>query len=206
MFNQLMTDTLTLRKPNGQVFENIRACVAGKGILIEDVRLPIESGDKLTRSLPSGLTEEFVVDDPGFHERFSGMAAHFQVKVRRVGSERRPPQVQNVFYGPIGSLAQNSQHFSQTASIGVQSQDLTRLISELATHLGELNLDPRQKQRAEAQIATLKLELAGEADPAIVKQAGHTLRNILEGAIGSLLATAAQPGLWHWIHQTLASF
>lgn len=206
MFNQFMTDTLTMYKPDGQVFENIRACVTGNGILIEDVRLPIEAGDKLTRSLPSGLTEEFIVDDPGFHERFSGIAAHFQVRVRRANSETSPPRVQNVFYGPVGSLAQNSQHFSQIASIGIQSQDLTRLINELATHLDELNLDPRQKQRAEAQLVILKVELAGEADPAIVKQAGRTLRNIIEGAIGSLLATAAQPGLWHWIHNTLASF
>ena len=206
MFNELMTDNLTMHKPDGRVFENIRACVAGKGILIEDVRLPIEAGDKLTRSLPSGLTEEFIVDDPGFHEKFSDMAAHFQVKVRRANFEKSPPQVQNVFNGPVGSLAQNSHHFNQTSSIRIQSQDLNRLINELTAHLDELNLDLRQKQRAEAQIATLKVELAGEADPAIVKQAGQTLRNITEGAIGSLLATAAQPGIWHWIHQALGTF
>jgi len=69
-----------------------------------------------------------------------------------------------------------------------------------------LNLDVRQKQRAEAQIATIRAELAGDPDPTIVKQAARTLRNITEGAIGSLLATAAQPGVWHWIHQALAAF
>jgi len=37
----------------------------------------------------------------------------------------------------------------------------------------------------------------------IVKQAGRTLRNILEGAAGSLLATAAQPTVWAWIHQVM---
>jgi len=85
-------------------------------------------------------------------------------------------------------------------------QELAKLVSDLTAHLDELNLDTRQKQRAEAQIATLKAELTGDPDPAIVCQAGRTLRNITEGAIGSLLATAAQPGIWHWIHQTLASF
>src|SRR5664279_490298 len=49
--------------------------------------------------------------------------------------------------------------------------------------------------------ATLKAELAGQPDPGIVRQAGRTLRNITEGAIGSLLAASAQPGLWHWIQQ-----
>jgi hypothetical protein len=208
VFDQFMTDTLTLHKPDGRVFENIRACVGGKGgILIEDVRLPIELGDTLTRTLPNGLKEDFIVDDPGFCATFSGIAAHFQVKVRRAGSGKKShPPVHNVFYGAVGNLAQNSEHFSQTVSMETPPQELAKLVSDLTAHLDELNLDTRQKQRAEAQIATLKAELTGDPDPAIVCQAGRTLRNITEGAIGSLLATAAQPGIWHWIHQTLASF
>jgi len=201
-----MTDTLVLHKPDGRVFEKIRACVTGGSILIEDVRLPIKAGDKLTRLLPNGLTEEFVVRDPGFHDKFSNLAAHFQVKVRRATSEKKPPQVHNVFYGPVGNFAQNSEHFTQAANMGIEPQDLARLIREFANHLDELNLDVREKRRVEAQIATIEVELAGDADPAIVKQAGRTLRNITEGAIGSLLSTAAQPGIWHWIHQTLANF
>ncbi|MGA2723003.1 MAG: hypothetical protein ABSG79_11400 [Bryobacteraceae bacterium] len=110
------------------------------------------------------------------------------------------------FYGSVGNVAQNSEHFSQTAGIGVQPKDLARLATELTAHLNELNLDARQRQRAEAQIATLKAELAGDPDFAIVRQAGRTLRNITEGAIGSLLATAAQPGVWHWIYQQLSNF
>jgi hypothetical protein len=73
----------------------------------------------------------------------------------------------------------------------------------LSDHLCELRLDPRQEQRAEIQIAALKTELSGEPDPAIVTQVGRTLRNITEGAIASLLATAVQPSIWHWIQQRL---
>jgi hypothetical protein len=39
----------------------------------------------------------------------------------------------------------------------------------------------------------------------VVRQAGRTLRNIIEGAIGSLAATAAQPAVWHWIQQALST-
>ena len=120
--------------------------------------------------------------------------------------EKLQPLVNNVFYGAVGSLAQNSDHFTQAANIWIQPQDLARLVTEFAEHLNELNLDEHQKQRAKAQIATLKTELAGEPDPVIIKQAGRTLRNITEGAIGSLLATAAQPAVWQWIHQILTSF
>jgi hypothetical protein len=114
-----------------------------------------------------------------------------------VPNEKLQPLVNNMFYGPVGSVAQNSEYFTQTANIGIQPQDLSRLVTEFTNHLDDLSLAGRQKQRAEAQIAALKAELAGVPDPAIVKQAGRTLRSITEGAIGSLLATAAQPTVWH---------
>ena len=118
--------------------------------------------------------------------------------------ERNPPHLTNVFNGPVGNFAQNSSHFTQTASSGV-SPDIARLVAEFTDHLDELKLEARQKQRAEAQISALKAELAGDADPGTVAQAGRSLRNITEGAIGSLLATAVQPGVWHWVQQTMNS-
>jgi len=98
--------------------------------------------------------------------------------------------------------AQSTQN--QTVSYNTQDiSDLARLVSELASHLGELQIDAPQRQKAEAQIATLKAQLSDEPDPIIVKQAGRTLRNITEGAIGSLIATAAQPTVWIWIHDVM---
>ena len=107
------------------------------------------------------------------------------------------------FYAPVGNVAQNAEHFSQTANNTIQSEDLAKLVKQFSEHFNELNLDARQQQRAEAQLAILKTELTGEPDPAIVKQAAHSLRTITEGAIGSLVT---QPGVWHWIHQVLSSF
>ncbi len=80
----VLTDVLTLEKPDGRVFENIKAHVSDKGILIIDVSLPIEAGDKLIRVVPSGLRDVFVVDDPGYHAAVGGvLPAHFQAKVHR---------------------------------------------------------------------------------------------------------------------------
>ncbi len=96
----------------------------------------------------------------------------------------------------------------QDVKLRIDTPDLARLVTDLSKHLDELNLEDRQKQRAEAQIAALRAELAGgEPDPAFVRQAGRTLRSITEGAIGSLLAAAAtQPTTWQWIHHILRSF
>jgi hypothetical protein len=86
---------------------------------------------------------------------------------------------------------------------GNQMSDLSRFVNELACHLEELPIDAAQRRKANAQLATLKAQLSDEPDPVIVTQAGRTLRNILEGAIGSLLATAAQPTVWGWIDEAL---
>lgn len=119
-----------------------------------------------------------------------------------VPAEKLQPLV-NYFFGSVGNVAQSSWDFTQTAKVPKQHQELAKLVTNIADHLDELNLGPSQRQKAEAQIATLKAQLSDDPDPVIVKQAGRTLRNITEGAIGSLIATAVQPGLWHGIQQTM---
>ena len=115
-------------------------------------------------------------------------------------------QLVNNYFGPVGNIAQHSQNFRQTANTRVEHHDLRRLVAEFTDHIDELKLDARQKQKAEAQISTLRAQLADEPDPIIVNQAGRTLQNITEGAIGSLLAAAVQPTVWQWVHQTMAQF
>jgi hypothetical protein len=97
----------------------------------------------------------------------------------------------------------STQH--QTVTYGQNDlADLNRLVSELTAHLGELPLQPAQQRKAGAQVATLKAQLTDEPDLIIIRQAGQTLRNITEGAIGSLAATAVtQPNVWTWIHEVM---
>jgi AbiTii len=121
-----------------------------------------------------------------------------------VPEEKLRPLVQNIFYGTVGAVAQDSKHFNQTVAIDVSPQEIVRLVNEFETHIDELALNHEERRRAEAQISTLKAESVQEPDVALVRQAARSLRNITEGAIGSLIATAAtQPPVWHWILQTL---
>jgi AbiTii len=122
---------------------------------------------------------------------------------RPVPLERLQPLVNN-YFGPVGNIAQHSQEFKQTAAVGLEPQDLSRFVTEFDAHLDDLGLNAQQRKKAKAQIATIKAQLADEPDPLIVRQAGQTLRNVTEGAIGSLIATAAQPTVWHWIQQAMA--
>jgi hypothetical protein len=123
-----------------------------------------------------------------------------------VSREKLRPLVQNTFYGNVGAIAQHSDHFSQTATIGTSPQELLKFVTEFTQRLDELELNERQKQRVQAQLATLEAESTSEPEAAIVKQAACALRNLTEGAIASLLATAVQPTVWSWIHETLKAW
>jgi hypothetical protein len=137
------------------------------------------------------------------------------------GAQRRPDQPSANFPSISYNIVYNTMHVgtmsnspvqqggvnstqNQTATYSTQDvTDLNRLVTELTSHLDELQIDSRQRQKAEAQIATLKAQLTDEPDPLIIKQAGRTLRNITEGAIGSMLSTAVQPTVWVWVHEIM---
>jgi hypothetical protein len=137
------------------------------------------------------------------------------------GAKRSPDQPSANFPSVTYNIVNNTMHVgamhnSPVQQGGVQAAqhqtvtyspsdlaDIGRLVAELTTHLYELPLEITQRRKADAQIATLKAQLSEEPDPVILTQAGRTLRNITEGAIGSLLATAAQPSIWAWVQQAM---
>lgn len=106
-------------------------------------------------------------------------------------------------------IQQAGAYSSQTASFARGSQersDLEKLVQAMSGAIEELALGERDRRKAEAQIRTIEAQLADEEpDSGIIGQAGATLRNVTEGAIASLIATAVQPAIWHWIGYTLAA-
>lgn len=121
-----------------------------------------------------------------------------------VPPEKLQPIIQNVFHGSVGNVAQNSQQFSQTAQLGIGVEDLSKFIDEFRAHIAELKLGPEDTKRVDIQLRTMDAQLLDEPSPVIVREAGRSIRNITEGAIGSLIATAAQPSVWTWIHSILS--
>ena len=122
-----------------------------------------------------------------------------------IGAEKVQSLVHNHFYAGVGNIAQGSRDFQQKANVGVNSEDLAKFVSEFTKHLDELSIDQLTKRKAEILLATLKAQ-ESDPNPVIVGEAGRTLRNLTEGAIASLMATAVQPPLWNWISRILQSF
>lgn len=79
-----MLDRVTLPKPDGRRFPNIRASVQADKIFIDDANLPIEEGDFSERSLPSGHVETYQVTDRGFVKGMGNYPSHYQSAISKV--------------------------------------------------------------------------------------------------------------------------
>ena len=82
--SRLLSDRVTLVKSDGQRFESIRASVQPGKIFTQDPSIPIEEGDRFERTLPSGITEAFIVTDAGFYQGIGGIPSHYQSSVRKI--------------------------------------------------------------------------------------------------------------------------
>jgi hypothetical protein len=83
MPDELIDEVVTLVRKNGQKVAGIQAAVRPKLIFIADDSVRIEEGDKLTRKLPNGGEEVFLVRDRGYVPKSGLLPAHYQVKVER---------------------------------------------------------------------------------------------------------------------------
>lgn len=83
---RFMKDKVTLVKQNGQEYLDVLASVQKDKIIIIDSNLPIEEGDRFTRTLANGLQESYLIIDRGYRERVAGITAHYQCEVRKESS------------------------------------------------------------------------------------------------------------------------
>lgn len=116
----LPKDIITIVKPSGEVFDDIRANVQPRVIFIHDEKLPLEENDKIYRKLPSGLVETYIVIDRGYFSWIGGIRGHYQAKVRKEGSinEEKYNSIINVYNasGPNSRININSTDNSKNYS------------------------------------------------------------------------------------------
>jgi nucleoside phosphorylase len=82
VFNGFHNASVTLVKPDGSRIDGIPAVVQPKLIIIDNAAIPVEEGDVIERTLPSGVVERYTVVDPGFHDGL-GIPAHYQIRFKR---------------------------------------------------------------------------------------------------------------------------
>src|SRR5688500_12887787 len=79
---ELMTDVVTLVKPDGTRIEGIKARVSPEQIRTFDASLSVEAEDSIEQQLPDGRTESYFVLDPGYRGgRPPEVPASYSIKV-----------------------------------------------------------------------------------------------------------------------------
>ena len=103
-------------------------------------------------------------------------------------------QIQNAINSPIQQGINSVQHQTATYQLPPISK-IEEVISQIEKHLSDLSLTSKKERLVKAQVATIKAQIMDEPNQNIIKEAFGTIRNVIEGAAGSMLASGVWPSI-----------
>lgn len=161
-FAALMTDIVSVLKQNGQTFDGIKSSVQTDKIFIQGSEPLIEIGDLVRRRMSNGGEETFRVLDPGFHERFHGIPAGYQMRVVKLGVPEAAKAIQNITYNISGHNARiNQNSVDNSTNFVTDNADAIELLSALRVEVARLDLSPEQRKDASDLLDTAAAQLNG---------------------------------------------
>ena len=101
-FDRMMTDRITIIKPDHRRFPELRCSFQGSQVIIidKDDQLPLEEGDTIVHHQRNALRPEYVVTDRGYTGGVGGIPSHYCAKVKRkvtkdedAGQSANPPAI-----------------------------------------------------------------------------------------------------------------
>jgi hypothetical protein len=191
-FSDMLNDNVTLLKKNGDRVEGIKASVQAKNIFINRSDILIETGDLIQRNMSNGGEETYEVIDPGFHESFHGIEAHYQMTHRKLGLPEAKAAVQSITYNISGANARVNNHSTDNSVNTVNiNPDVAEHISMLRQEVKRLVPDQEQQPALEV-VDAIEGQFESNAPSKIVVK---TLLGALPSAgsiasIGSFLLSA----------------
>jgi hypothetical protein len=175
-FDDFMTDSIIVRKQNGDLLEGLKASVQRDKIFLERSDVLIEPRDLIERRTSNGAVETFEVIDPGFYEAFHGIKAHYQMSVRKLGLPEAKQRVESITYNITGHNARINNHSVDQSTNTVNfGDDLREHIEGLRQVIQSLT-DAQQKQEALEIVNAVEVQLAS---PNPSKTVVSTLLNAL---------------------------
>ncbi len=191
-FEGMMNDRVTLVKKDGSVTKVEIKCLVTKGrIQIHDATLPIEVGDHLLRKLPSGLVEDYIVENPQLHSGLESIGAFYIVDVRRTDAPAAQPST--IIHGITANFAGANSRLTIGTDNSVNSSTVISGL-QVASFLEQLKpslvaLPEAQRAKIAEPISRLEEEIrSGKADQAKLRSALQSMKSIAEEAAGNLVA------------------
>lgn len=140
-FDDLLTDTVSLLKQNGEIVEGIKASVQKGKIFIQRSDILIEQDDLIQRTMSNGAEETYRVIDPGFHEKFHSIPAGYQMDVHKLGLPEAKSAVQNITYNISGTNNRINQNSTDNSiNIANINPDIQEHINALREEIKKLEL------------------------------------------------------------------
>jgi len=148
-FKDLLTDTISLLKNNGERIDNIQSSVQTNKIFIYRSDILIEPGDLIQRNMSNGGEETFQVIDPGFHEEFHDIPAGYQMRVKKLGLPEAKKAIQNITYNFNGNNTRvNNNSTDNSTNIVNLNKDVVEQITLLRQEINHLISSSEDKQSA----------------------------------------------------------
>ena len=154
-FSEFMTNKISLVRKNGERIDNILASVQGKEIIMDNISLKMEEGDKILRMLPNGTEERYTIINLEYHlnDLFQGME-HVEIHVRKetqIDSHGPPNQNFNI-YGNNSQMNINSPN----ANLNNINITCTELFEKLRCVIEEKITDENARSELLNQVSELE--------------------------------------------------
>ncbi|HGY9586801.1 MULTISPECIES: hypothetical protein [Vibrio] len=170
-FQRMMTDRIKVIKTNGDEYSDLKASVQDKGIYLMQSNVLIETNDLIQRFMSSGGEETYKVIDPGFHEKFHSIPAHYQIKAKKLGIPEAKEAVQNITYNFHGDNARvNNNSVDNSTNIVNQNSEIVEHILLLRSEIDRLVQDTAEKKEALEVVDAIELQIQSDKpSKAVVK-------------------------------------
>lgn len=189
-FDNLLTDTVSLLKQNGEIVEGIKASVQKGKIFIQRSDILIEQDDLIQRTMSNGAEETYRVIDPGFHEKFHSIPAGYQMDVHKLGLPEAKSAVQNITYNISGTNNRVNQNSTDNSiNIANISSDIQEHINALREEIKKLNIPEEEAISSYEVIDAVEAQFKSEKpSKTVVKTLLSALPNVASiASIGSFI-------------------
>jgi len=188
-----MTDNIKVIKSDGQEIENLKASVQKKGIYLMQSDVLIEPRDIIQRMMTNGGHETFKVIDPGFHEAFHNIPAHYQMKVQKLGIPEAEKAIQSITYNISGVNARVNNNSTDNSTNTINTnQDVVEHIALLRKEIEKIVSSNRNKKDAMEVVDAIQEQFeSGSPSKAVIKTLVSALPHTGSiASIGSFLISA----------------
>lgn len=145
----MMNDTIDLMKSDGTKKTGLKASVQKSKVFMAAKGVLVEPQDLIIRRMSNAAEETYRVIDPGFHEDFHGIKAHYQMAVHKLGLPEAKSAVQSVTYNITGNNARVNQNSIDNSTNAVQiDARANQYVEALRNEIDESNLSAQEKAEA----------------------------------------------------------